>query len=122
MAEGLCAYPKELQKVSGAKEMGSRPGTERLLRLGGTWSLGTVGIRQKTKDKATPFRTSELASLSLCFPLEHLVTHLILRRLTKPNQEMFKHRALQPAITQQERVGVLTILLALTHNNLPDTQ
>lgn len=76
MGEGLGAYLKELQKVSGAQEVGSRPGIEGLLQHGGVWRLGVVALGTKTQDKATLFRTLEPASLSLFFPLGHPVTIL----------------------------------------------
>lgn len=107
MGEGLGAYLKELQKVSEAQEVGSRPGIERLLKHGGVWRLGTVGIRHK--DSGQGYTVQDLrASLPEFIPPSWTSSdHPVLRGSPSPAGEMLKDRTLQPAIPQQERERVL---------------
>lgn len=86
MGEGLCAYLKELQKVSGTQEVGSRPGIERLLKHGRAWRLQTVGNRHKDSGKGYTVQDLRVSLPEFILPCWTSSHHSILRRLTKPSK------------------------------------
>lgn len=86
MGEGLCAYLKELQKVSGAQEVSSRPGIERQLKHGGGWRLETVGNRHKDSGQGYTVQDLRVSLPEFILPSWTSSNHPILRRLTKPSR------------------------------------